>query len=473
MTENRKGINFSEPNTRNIAIKLYERFMKNDYSYQTLTLFTGFGKTAISVATAGIFAVKYKQDINVFIIAPKTKLEDNSWEWTVEEYNKIAKYKLNILDQTTPQGLLVAKKNDKLRKKDIKAMRPTRQKELKFLKNWKEQIKEKPTVVLVDEVQDMKNPTAKTSKALMDLLSSSSDVRGIGLSATPMPNGILDDGIAYLVYNNFYKNQSDFRNQHIPPNMYDKYFRPNVYTKDHEIDPNRFYELDLFLSRIRETTFVPDVVVDFDIPNQRLHTLPYDLAKNTIDDIYTMSKHYKERRYDSHMAYLADIRRAISSDKHHAEKLVSVIKEYPNTQPLIFYETNQQLETIENSLKQINMPYRKINGQSDSDKVDEIDETDTNQAIVIQYKSGGKAIEFKNSFLTIFYGLVYSWGDIKQAMGRNIRRGMPKDSYVNQVFLVATHSHDAKVYKTIERKEEFSDRLLLELAEDISNEVLE
>lgn len=463
-----KKINFSDKNTSDIAKRLYNRFVENNYRYQTLTLFTGFGKTAISIATAGLFAHQAKQDINVFIIATKRKIQDNSWVHTVEQYNEIAEYKLNIMDIATHQGILVAKKNDKLPKKEIKAMRPGRQKELRFLKQWKKEMEEKPTIIIADEVQLMKNPTAKTSKALMELMKNNIT---IGLSATPMPNGMLDDGVAYLVYNNYYKNQSDFRKQHIPPRMYDRYYKPDVYTIDYEIDPNRFFELDLFKERIKATTFVPDAEVDFEMPHQRLHTLAYDLSQKTINDIYDMSNSYKERRYDSYRQYLSDIKRAISQDSNHVERMKLIVKENKDKQPLIFYETNAQLEVIEKGLNELNMPYKCINGQGNSDKLDDIDTTDTEQAIVIQYKSGGNSIEFTNSFVSIFYGLIYSWGDIAQAMGRNIRRGMPQDSYVNQYFLLATHPHDSHVYDVIERKEEFSEDLLTELAENVSSEV--
>ncbi|MEZ7619396.1 DEAD/DEAH box helicase [Staphylococcus epidermidis] len=463
-------INFSEPNTKNIAINLYKRFLETNNKYQTLTMSTGFGKTAIAVATAGIFAVAQKKDINVFIIAKKRKLEDGSWEETIRQYNNIAKYKLNIIAQTTPQSLNKADKNDKLRKKDIKAMRPSRQKELNFLSEWKKEAEKGKTIVLVDEVQLFKNPVGKQAKSLMKLLKSSTI--GIGLSATPMPNGVLDDGVAYLIYNEFYKNQAEFNRVHIPPKMYDKYYKPDVFTKDHKIDPNRFNDLDLFLNRVKQTTFVPDVVVDFNIPNQEVHTLPYDLEQKSINEIYLMSKHYKERRYDSYMQYLSDIKNVISKDSEHVNKMIEVLKNNPNQQPLIFYERNTQLEGILEGLNKIGMNYKIVNGRADSNKLEDIDDTNKNQAIVIQYKSGGDSIEFQQSYLTIFYGLVYSWGDIKQAMGRNIRRGMSKDIDVKQYFLLATHSHDAKIYDVIERKKEFSEELLEELAEDIAEEIL-
>nr|WP_113589806.1 SNF2-related protein [Staphylococcus aureus] len=463
------NINFSDSNTKGVSERLYQRFLESNNKYQTLTLFTGFGKTAISIATAGLFANEKKKDINIFIIAPKRKLEEKSWEETVKAYNHQSVYKLNIMAQVTPQGLLVADKNDKLRKKDIKAMRPSRQAQLQFLKKWTAEIEETETIVLIDEVQNFKNPTAKTSKALVKLIE---NAISIGLSATPMPNGILEDGVAYLVYNGFYKNQSDFRKQHIPPMMYDKYYRPDVYTKERKIDPNRFLDLDTFYNRIKETTFVPDIAVDFDMPNQQVHTISYDLEQATIELIQKQAKDYKERRYDSYMEYLADIKKSISRDISHVDKMKYIVKENADKQPLIFYETNAQLEAILRGLEEIGQPYKMLNGRPDSDSIDDIDRDNPNQAIVIQYKSGGTGIEFKASRATIFFGLVYSWQDIQQAMGRNLRRGMAKDVYVNQWFLVATHAHDAKIYDVIERKEEFSEELLKKLAEDITSDVL-
>src|SRR5699024_9679237 len=122
----------------------------------------------------------------------------------------------------------------------------------------------------------------------------------------------------------------------------------------------------------------------------------YDLSQRTINDIYDMSKDYKERRYDSYRQYLSDIKRAISQDGSHVEKMKEIVEENSDKQPLIFYETNAQLEAIEAGLNEIGMSYKCINGQSSSDKIDDIDGSNTNQAIVIQYKSGANSIEFTN-----------------------------------------------------------------------------
>ena len=462
-------IDFSHKNTRNIAISLYKRMTENNYKYQTLTLFTGFGKTAISVATAGLFAVRFKQDINVFIVAPRTKLDDGSWEYTINEYNKIAKYKLNILDKSTPQGLDIANKNDRLLKRDIKAMPEKKRNKLKFLKEWKEATNETPTVFLIDEVQMFKNPTTNRSKALKKLMTNGI---GLGITATPMSNGLLEDGVSYLIFNGFCDSKNQFEKQHIPRGMYDEYYKPDVYTKDHEIDPNRFINLPLFEDRIKQTVYAPKVEVDFKMPNTQAHTVAYDLSPQTIYNMRKIHLDYKQRRYDSYMGYLSDLRRAIGSDLSHARQLAKIILANPGRQPLIFYATNAELEAIQYTLQQIHVDYKTINGHPDSDKVQDIDHSFKNQAIIIQYKAGGAGIEFKNSSMTIFYGLQHSWEDTEQAMGRNVRRGMDDDLTIDHLFLVATNPYDVKIFESLERKESFSERLLIGLAEEIMEESL-
>lgn len=463
-----KRIDFSANSTRSVAIALYKRMTEMNSHFQMLVLGTGQGKTAISVATAGLFAVKFKQDINVFIVAPRAKLDEASWEWTIDQYNQIAKYKLNILDMSTPQGLMMAKKNDKLTKKEIKAMSPKRQSELRFIKKWYEEVSKKPTVFLIDEAHMFKNPTSKQTKALQSLIRSSV---AIGMSATPMSNGLVQDGVAYLVLNQFYSSKSRFQDAHIPPGMYDKYYQPDVFMDNGDIDPNRFIDLDGFHKEVEDTIFAPQVAVDFDMPNTQISNVHYDLTAETIQELKKCHKEYRERRYDSYMQYLSDLRKLIGDDLNHARTLAKLLLTKPK-QPLIMYHTNAEFERIKFTLEQMGWRYKKLNGHSDSDTMKDIDTTDTNQAIVIQYKSGGTGIEFPHSNMTIFYGLQYSWGDTEQALGRNVRRGMSKDITVKHVFTVATNPHDAKVFDALQRKKKFTESFKEELAEEIMKESL-
>lgn len=464
------GIDFTSQSTRMVAIELYNRMIEKNSRYQNLVLGTGQGKTAIGVATAGLFAVRFKQDINVFVIAPRSKIDEASWNWTIDEYNKIAKYKLNLIEATTPDMLTVAKKNDKLLKREIKAMPPSKQKKLKFLKQWYKQSVKKPTVFLIDESHNFKNPTSKRSKALQQLIKGGI---GVGLTATPMTNGMLQDGVAYLIYNGYYNSQQDFRNQHIPPMNYNKFHQPDVFLENGDIDPNRFYELERFEFEVSETNFAPQVPIDFDMPQSDEYSLSYDLSNETIIKMKQFHKDYRKRRYDSYMKYLSDLRNAIGSDMNHRRMLARILLSKKPQQPLIFYYTDAEYESIVFTLEKLGMRYSKLNGHSDSDTMATIDQNDTEQAIVIQYKSGGTGNEFKNSHMSIFYGLQYSWGETEQAMGRNMRRGMPKDLIVEQIFLVATNPHDAKVFNALQNKQKFTEKFKEAIAEEIMTASLE
>ena len=464
------NIDFSKETTRGVAIDLYRRYIREKHKFQVLYLGTGKGKTAMAIALAGIFAAKLEQDINVFVIAPPKKLEDLMWDETIKEYNQIAKYKLNLVEKATPRGLTNANKNDKLLKRDIKKMSKYRQENMKFLSKWYKQTLETPTIFLVDEAHHFKNAASKQSKALQKLMKNST---GIGLSGTALTNGEVQDGIGYLVLNGYYSSKDKFYKEHVPFNFRDKFYRPDIYTEDGEIDPYRFKNLDLFKKNIRNTIYAPIIEVDFDIPEGNPIQYLYELSPKTKSKMKKHHMDYHERRYDSYMMYLNDLRRAIGEDKAHARELIRIIKHYKPKQPLIFYYTNAELNNIEYALDAINMPYKRINGHNNSDSIATIDLEDTDQAILIQYKSGGEAIEFKKSNMSIFFGLQYSWGDTQQALGRNIRYGMDKNIVVNQVFMVASNHHDIKVLEALQRKQEFTEKFMKELAQEIMEESLE
>lgn len=455
-------INFSAKSTKDVAVELAKRM--EDNTFQVLTVPTGFGKTAITVATAGIIAHKMKRDVNVFVIAPRAKLDEESWEWTIEQYNNIAKYKLNLMDKSTPTGIANADKNDKILKRDLKALPPKKLANMRFLKQWYSETLKTPTVFLIDEVQDFKNPTSKRTKALTKLIKGG---LAIGMSATPMSNGLLQDGVAYLVLNGLYTSNSDFQKKHIPKGCYDEYYNPDVYLPNGDIDPNRFIDLDLFHERIKKTIYAPKVEVDFDLPDTTITAMMYELSEQTRQDMRKINKDYRERRYDTYMKYLADLRNAIGSDINHARMLAKILLKYKPRQPLIFYHTNAELANIEFTLEKMQMPYKIINGNP-KNKIQYIDKSITEQAIVIQYRAGGAGIEFKESNLTIFYGLQYSWQDTEQALGRNVRRGMT--GQVDRIFLVASNPHDDKIFSALINKREFTQAYLSEIAEEISKD---
>src|SRR5699024_2737528 len=331
---------------------------------------------------------------------------------------------------------------------------------MSFFKTWAKHVAENPTFFIIDEAHLFKNATSKRSRILVRLIKNS---LSLGLSATPMSNGYVKDGVNYLVMNGFYKSNNDFENQHDLKQHYDKYYKPDVFYPDVSIDPNRFKYLDTFFKRISQTIYAPVVEIDFDMPDTETFVLSYDIDKQTHQIMKEHHKSYRNREYDNYMQYLFDLRNAIALDMNHRRELAKIlIKEKPK-QPLIFYYTNKELEAIEFTLQKSGWDYSIINGQHG---YEDLDKSIIDQAIVIQYASGASAIEFKDSNCSIFYGLQYSWQDTKQAFGRNVRRGMTHD--VNYYFTVATSVYDNKILEGLKSKSEFEDEYKKALAHDIA-----
>lgn len=506
----KKNIDFSQGSTREIGVAFAKKSWGRKFT--VLSIPTGHGKTAISCVTIGTIkngirvTRKFEESINVFIIAPKGKINDGSWEATIEAYNEQYPNSINIIGTSTPTRLGNARRNEieynKYSKKQRKKLQLDYEKNLKIrrerskirkdkraegiepdeselpqlipntiniegremLTEIVELLNEKPTVIIVDEAHYFKSATSQRSKALDTILKKANEAIAIGLTATPMANGIVEDGIGYLVFNQYYPSKSNFEKIHIPPKCKDKFYNPDVYDKYGNLDKGRFNNIEEFKQKIRDTVFVPEVTVDFDIPEAKMSVLRYSLSGRTALELKELASKYRKRHYTSYMQYLSDIRKTISSDIQHKRELSKVLYAYnERKQPLIFYSTNEELDAIKFTLEMMNLNYSVLNSKNHYNK---IDVGNLEQVIVIQYKAGGVAVEFPKSQLTVFYGLQHSWIDMKQAEGRNVRRGQTGE--VEQIVITSDNPYDVAILDCLERKVEFTDKLYEELAEEVS-----
>lgn len=458
-------INFEDETTEKVAKGLKQRLEHNQF--QVLNMMTGHGKTAIAVKMVGLIADELQQDINVFLITTKSKLNERSWDATINQYNEKHKHKVILAEKSTERGLLIAKQNDDYTKAELKELQEVEHRKIhrmKFLKQWLKQYSGTNTIVIVDEVHKFKNPTAKQSKAFTKLIRGIG--KGIGLSATPMSNGKIQDGVSYLVYNNIYNSKNAFLNENIPNWVpKDKHYRPMVTFPNGDINPTLFNDVEKFDNELKATIFKPIVPQTFDLPDIEGYTYTYDLSELGAQNLSDCAKNYRKRKYDNYMQYLSDNSTIIGEDISHARMLAKCLLQFKPKQPLIFYSNNRELETIEFTLQQLKMDYALVNGNN---SVSKVDKGNLNQAIVLQYRSGSEAIEFPESDFTVFYGLTYSWEQTQQGMGRNVRRGATHT--VRQVMLVCTVPHDARVFDKLMKKQEFTDELQEQLAEEIAED---
>lgn len=546
---------FDAGSTDSVSKGLYDFGKKNRFSL--LSLPTGHGKTAVAVKTVGLMADMLGKDVGIFLIAPKTKLQEKSWEYTIDQYRTFEKDNIYLAGSITPDSLGNANKYDtfkndhwkaEAKKKNKKTVEKYMKKELAkgrrllyedaqkeaFYKKppvtWQEvrdskkslkreylplfRDKDKPVCVVADEVHMFKNPKSNRGKAFQKIVRES---KAYGLTATPMTNGLFQDGVGYLVYNGFYSSHSQCQKAHVSDRHLDRYFQPDIYLEDGSIDPNKFIDLDGFKNEISQTIYMPAVTIDFDIPEVETQVYQYSLDDSSSKSIQKFSKDYRQRKYDSHGAFLSDVRGAIGSDLEHRRSLVRILmaeekahKEKGSRliQPLIFYSNNKELgddpkeiliqmrqhyvkkgvelnklqlkklykkildspkinKGILWSLAMMNKKYGIINGKNSREN---LDVSDPDKVIVIQYKAGGAGIEFKESNLTIFYGVQYSWQDTEQAIGRNVRRG--QDHIVKDYFLLSNSPYDQHIWQRLSNKREFTIRAKDELSSELSPEEL-
>ena len=453
-------IDFNDVNTDAISEGLKIRLLEENNQFNVLNLGKGTGKTAIGVATAGKIARHFNKTFDVFVVAPIKKIQDGSWSSVISLYMERYPGRIRPAGEWSPDSLVNMKKADKMLKRDWKkAGMPIKLSEII------EQFDNNPTILIVDEVQMFKKPTSSRSKALQKL---AKHAIGIGLSATPMTNGAVEDGIGYLILNGFYKNKSQFYKEHIPDSSLDKFYLPNVLDKYGEIDPNLFNGLEKFEDEIAKTIYTPNLINEIKLPDVVRKDVEYKLSSEGRKEIEYKAKKYRKRYYDNYVTYLADVTHTIANDKNHMKELKRIMNEYEPTCPLIFYQKNVDLEAICQSLEEINMHYFIINGKHGLSEI-EPDKYE-NYAVIIQYKAGSRGIEFKNSNMSIFYELTYSWQDIDQAMGRNIRRN--GEGVVHQFMMVSDAAWDQHVYEAINNKRKFTRKLQEKLAEDITDDVI-
>lgn len=411
-----------------------------------LTPKAGVGKTFITIHSMGL--LPGGQNAHFMIFGPKAKVLDLSWEASIEGYNNVKgtqmTYTTNTLDFIKNHPDIVANIIDE------------------HVANGQ------PIVVVLDEVHLAKNPTSKIGKAIAKLSLNENVSAMIGLSATPYSNSYMDT-VGYLVWNQYYKNKTDFIKQQIK--FFDDYRQPMVkdnqgnidrtlfndpdaidkylseFTVDDQLDksplpPASFEERTFDLNNDKSIKYVDPAFIEFGEDRPRTQRGNYNAVKN---------KFYRDGYYESATKATAVEREMIANITQRAQILIDILTEIRySTDPhpvLIFYQNNSELEAIQqiisNEPKLQPTKINIVNGkQKDLEDVD-----DPHTVVLIQYKAGGAAIEFPHAYSSIYYMPTYSYENYEQTLGRNRRNGMTHP--VKYYKIIANNTLDDYVWHTI------------------------
>lgn len=229
------------------------------------------------------------------------------------------------------------------------------------------------------------------------------DNEWILLSATPGDSW--SDYIPVFIANGFYKNKTDFCNQHVIWNRRCTF--PKI---DRYIDTARLLRyrqmllVDMDFKRATLSHHV-DVVCEY---NKKLYK---STLKNRWDPFNN-----KPIEQASGLCYC--LRRICNDDSSRIEKTIELVKKHRKA--IIFYSFDYELMGLRAALEKASIPYSEWNGHKHEPIPDGND-----WAYLVQYTAGAEGWNCISTDTTIFYSMHYSYKIMMQAAGRIDRANTP------------------------------------------------
>ena len=256
------------------------------------------------------------------------------------------------------------------------------------------------------------------------------------LSATPGDTWV--DYIPVFIANGFYRNRTDFINQHVIYSRFSKY--PKI---DRYVNTRR-------LIRLRDSLLVDMICLretvrhDIDIFCDYNKTEYKEVFKNRWDP-------FKQEpiQQASSMCYI--LRRLVNTYPDRQIQLLDIVKKHPKS--IIFYNFDYELDILKGIFEQIDwLEVAEWNGH----KHQEIPESDK-WVYLVQYTAGCEGWNCIQTDTIIFYSQNYSYKVLEQARGRIDRLNTP---YVDLYYyhLKSRSGIDIAISRAINSKKNFVEK---------------
>lgn len=421
----------------NCSNNLLKRYEKNNHKLQIINLDTGFGKTALAIHYAAQHLNKYPK-ANIIIVAPRAVKDGLGWHETLYSYNKTHKIKIQPYMIETPDRFASILDNPKTFKKVIKELDPN-------------------SLIILDEIHNYKTPTSKRSKKLQKL----PHIRKLGLTATAISNDMVLDGCSYLIMDGKYRNKTDFFTKSDLANRIGFWGELLIYDENGELNSALWPYTEQFKEELAQILFKPSINPDnFIMPQVNTKIIELESNNQLISDLQSLKRAYLDRAFDSAGDFTNAVVYRINSDKDRLDKLLKIVKKKNIFQPLIFYHNTAVMEKICEIFDDSNIDYQVVSGDNPISSIDK----SLSNPILIQYQAGAEGIEFAESNTTIFYQNQYSFIKLKQAKGRNVRRG--KDHKVTHYYVKALNTPDEEIFNKVDGLFELNSNFVNELIQN-------
>ena len=255
------------------------------------------------------------------------------------------------------------------------------------------------------------------------------------LSATP--GDVWMDYAPVFIANGFYKNITDFRQQHVIYSRYTKYPKIERYVNTKRLEMYRKRVL-VNMDSVRST-----------VSHHKYITVPYseeDFNK-VLKDRWNI---FEKRPIKNAGEMCLALRRIVNADYRRLDALEDIL--YENDKAIIFYNFDYELWMIEERLKAMDIPYAQWNGHKH-----EAIPKESFWAYLVQYTAGSEAWNCIDTNCVIFYSQNYSYKIMEQAAGRIDRLNTP---YVHLYYyhLVSDSKIDKSIKRALDNKRNFNER---------------
>lgn len=258
--------------------------------------------------------------------------------------------------------------------------------------------------------------------------------RWILLSATPGDTWL--DYIPVFVANNFYKNRTEFKREHVIYTTYTKFPKVERYVGVGRLVRHR-NDILVEMPYLRHTTrIMEDVLVDHDA----------ELLKRVTRDRW----HVYERRPLRDMAEMFLVmRKVVNSDPSRVGEVLRLYEKHNHL--IVFYNFDYELAALRTTLSACNIKFAEWNGH----KHEEVP-TGEKWVYLVQYVAGSEGWNCTTCDAMVFYSQTYSYKNFAQAQGRIDRLNVP---YFNLYYyiLLSNSRIDKAIAFALKQKHNFNE----------------
>lgn len=254
------------------------------------------------------------------------------------------------------------------------------------------------------------------------------------LTATPADT--YSDYLPVFLANGFFKNKTEFNQEHVVYSRYTKYPKIDRYINTQRLDRLRNRILVKMNYHHEINTHHEDCYCDYDL----------QLYKDTIRNRWN---YFKNEPIEQASGLCYVLRQIVNSDESRQVKLLEILEEYPRA--IIFYNFTYEVEILRNLAYATGTEVAEYNGM----KHQPIPEGDK-WVYLCQYNSCAEGWECIRTNCIIFYSQNYSYKMMTQAAGRIDRLNTPyTDLYY---YHLSTRSGiDLAIHKALRNKKKFNE----------------